>query len=101
MFGPLWHDACWVPSLTVSDGDARNFNEFGRQADEAMPEADAQMDVPDEDMEDYMPPGLPPRPPPPRGAPSWLCGLLSGLLACSFVRLTSTNCGLRMNRFEY
>ena len=64
-FGPLWHDTCWVQFLTVSDGDARNINEFGRQADEAMPEADAQMDVPDEDMEDTMPPGLPPRPPPP------------------------------------
>ena len=64
-FGPLWHDTCWVQFLTVSDGDARNINEFGRQADEAMPEADAQMDVPDEDMEDVMPPGLPPRPPPP------------------------------------
>ena len=56
-FGPLWHDTCWVQFLTVSDGDARNINEFGWQADEAMPEADAQMDVPDEDMEDAMPCG--------------------------------------------
>ena len=41
-----------------------------------------------------------PRPPPPRGAPSWLCGLLSGLRAWPLLTADQHNCGLRMNRLE-